>query len=115
MGWLVGHFVGDFLLQNDWLAKEKKNSDIVCALHVFIYTTMVMLFTGWSNHDLAPHIFLMIAIPHFLIDRGQFVSKYMDFMGQDEFKKHLAPWSMIWVDQSFHFLCLYLVSLLIGV
>jgi hypothetical protein len=113
MGWLVGHFVGDYLIQNDWMASQKKSDSIVCAIHVLFYTLAVMLFSGWFFYKYAPLIALAIYIPHYLIDRTQFIYHYMTLAGQGNFREYLKPWSSIWVDQSFHFLCLYLLSLVI--
>ena len=40
---IAAHLVGDYLLQNDFLATEKKNSSIVCMIHVLLYVLMLSL------------------------------------------------------------------------
>ena len=33
---IIGHLVGDYLLQNDWMALNKKASSLHCAVHCCI-------------------------------------------------------------------------------
>lgn len=44
---LVGHLVGDYLIQNDWMALNKKQSSLHCAVHCGLWTLSVILFAGW--------------------------------------------------------------------
>jgi len=74
---LVGHLVGDYLLQNDWMAAGKKRSHFICAVHVGIYTAAVCIMAQWPLWTI-PAVF----IPHFLIDRWQFVPWYMKTIRQ---------------------------------
>jgi hypothetical protein len=104
---LVGHLVGDFLLQDDWLASGKKRSDGICGLHVLIYTLSVLLFTGWFWQPDNWILFWAVAIPHYLIDRTRLVNGYMYLAGQSAFATApMAPWSIIAVDNSMHLVCL---------
>lgn len=116
MDWLIGHLIGDFLLQNDYLAQGKKRSHAVCLTHVLIYTCSVLVCTGWCLYvKQAPAIALAIGVPHFLIDRWKFVAWSMKASGQwDGFgQPPLAPWSLIVVDQVWHLLCLWILSRLL--
>lgn len=108
---LVGHLVGDFLLQNDWMATNKKRSDYACVVHVLIYTATVMLLSGWYRQpaSIAASAAALIALPHFAIDRTTFVQRYMDNTGRRNFRENLAPWSSVSIDQAMHALCLYWV------
>lgn len=66
--WL-GHFVGDYLLQNQWMAigKSQKgwHGHLTCTVHVLLYTAAVAALTG----VLSPLVLLSIAVPHWIIDR----------------------------------------------
>lgn len=105
MEYLVGHLVGDYLLQNDWMAREKKRSHFACLIHVLLYCVSVFAFTGWGLLPMAS-----VAIPHFLIDRWGFVAWYMSIGQRDFMQPPLSPWSRIVVDNTFHLVCLFVTS-----
>ena len=67
-GAMLGHFVGDYLFQNQWMATGKSqkgfHGHLTCTIHVLLYTLAVALFTSWNPLWLAT-----IAIPHWIIDR----------------------------------------------
>jgi hypothetical protein len=42
---LVGHFIGDFILQWSWMANGKSKSDVILLQHVAVYTA-AMTFIG---------------------------------------------------------------------
>ncbi len=121
-GAIIGHFIGDFLFQNDFLAKGKKKKSWICALHCLIWTLCVVagMYVEYVSQE--PHVravysfdWLMFAYvwlfgTHFLIDRTAFVPWWMDnISGQSGFKKNLGPWSVIIVDQVFHLLTILLI------
>jgi hypothetical protein len=60
---LVAHLVGDFMLQNDWMARNKYHSSLACGVHVVVYTLPFLFIT--QN----PWTLLVIAGTHFAIDR----------------------------------------------
>lgn len=101
---LVGHLVGDFLLQNDWMALHKTRSTWHCLVHVTIYTLAVSLLADDCSWLFLAAVFL----PHFVIDRFRLPRYYMSLVGQEQFATGAcAPWSLIVVDQVWHFACLY--------
>lgn len=60
---LVAHLVGDFILQTDWMAREKSRNSLACLVHVVAYTLPFLFLTQ------TPETLLVIAGSHFLIDR----------------------------------------------
>jgi hypothetical protein len=132
MNYLIGHLIGDYLLQNDWMAQGKKKSALPCFVHVVIYTAAVMLLTHWPLWAAT-----VVAMPHYAIDRWQFVPWYMRKIGQAkfmmlptveshnltglagerihrvEYKVGLGPWSVIVVDNVMHLVCLFATESLI--
>lgn len=105
MHWIYAHLIGDYLLQNDWMAKGKKADSRVCTIHVLIYM-LRFLFTGMAWWQLA-----LIALQHWLQDRTDFVFWSMKAMGRNEFvAQPLAPWSIIITDNIFHILWIALVA-----
>ena len=67
-GAILGHFVGDYLLQNQWMAVGKSHKGwhghVCCSVYVLLYTIAVGTFTGWH-----PAFLLAVAVPHWIIDR----------------------------------------------
>lgn len=113
---LVGHLVGDYLLQNDWMALNKKTAetDTACGVHCTIWTASVCLFAGWDNY----YAILFLMITHMIQDRTNIVRWWMSLVGQDKFATGpCAPWSIIVVDNVWHILAIWFVDrmYLIGV
>lgn len=103
---LVGHLVGDYLLQNDWMALNKKNQILPCAVHCFLWSACVMSFAGWPLY-LWPTLFTL----HYLQDASNVVRKWMSLIGQDSFATGpCSPWSIIVVDNVWHILTLWAID-----
>jgi hypothetical protein len=106
MDWLIGHLVGDYLLQNDYLAQGKKESSVICAVHCLLYTFAIWWFTSWSMLFLSA-----VLVTHFLIDRWGFVKWFMRVNQQEAFSQPpFAPWSIILIDNIFHLYILFRIS-----
>lgn len=102
---IVGHLVGDYLLQNDWLAAGKKRSHAICALHAGIWTTSTALLGGL----LSPLLVSWLFVTHFAIDRWGFVRWWMAFVRQPVFlQPPMAPWSIIVVDNVWHLVTIFI-------
>ncbi len=109
---IIGHLVGDFLLQNDWMALNKKQNAGICAIHAAIWTLSVGLFTGWFflQSDKASLIGLLLYITHFYQDKTNFITYWMDAIGQYRFRTGpLSPWSIVVVDQVWHIVTLWAI------
>lgn len=107
-GAIIGHMVGDYLLQNDWMAEGKKLSHYICLLHASIWTWCVGLMGG-----IPVHLWFILLFTHFAQDRWGFIGWYMRKFRQVKFSQSpMAPWSIIVVDNAFHLLTIYLVSFL---
>lgn len=113
---LVGHLVGDYLLQNDWMALNKKDRFWPCFIHSFIWATCICVFAWWGRIPQSwfslgyVHVHGLLCFTHFIIDYSHFVSKYMDFIGQNKFRTGLcAPWSTIVVDNVWHILTIWII------
>lgn len=102
---LVGHLVGDYLLQNDWMAANKKTSTLHCAVHCAIWSTCVCLFAWWPVW-----VWPILFVTHFIQDRTTVIAKYMDAMGQTSFRTGTcSPWSIIVVDNVWHIVTLWAI------
>jgi hypothetical protein len=91
------------------MALNKKASSWPCFVHVAIYTASVMLFTQWPWWAA-----IVVFMPHFAIDRSQFVAWWMATVRQPKFMEPpMSPWSRIAVDNTWHVLCLWLTQKLV--
>lgn len=74
---ILGHFVGDYLLQNKAMmfGKSKKGLSGIfwCTLHCLIYTAAVCLFLWTIN----PFIIAIVFLSHWPIDRWSLGGKWM--------------------------------------
>lgn len=71
---MLGHFVGDYLFQNQWMATRKSlpgmKGHVACTIHVLFYTFALFLFVGWH-----PLFLLINGGTHWVIDRWS-LAKY---------------------------------------
>ena len=104
---IVGHLVGDYLLQNDWMALNKKQKSFPCLIHCSIWTASVCVFSGWHSLQVISALFL----PHFLQDRTQVIKFWMTKINrQQKFTEPpMSPWSLIVVDNVWHILTIWIV------
>jgi len=82
---LVAHLVGDFMLQNDWMAREKNHKSLACFVHVIVYTLPFLFIT--TN----PATLLVIAGTHFIIDRWR-INRFL-IWSRNLFFPGRRPWS----------------------
>ena len=118
---IVAHMVGDYLLQTDWQARNKRGGLSggvalrALAAHVATYTLAFVPALIWIGDQLGPGWALLtaalIALPHLVVDDGRIVRLYLaNVKRAPDFDISLAAS----VDQSFHILSLCLVALLVG-
>ena len=99
MHWIYAHLIGDYILQNDWMALHKKKSSFRCAVHIVFYMIPFL----WC--DISWIGMILIAIQHYAIDRSNFVGWFMKVKGQNEFATGICfPWSQIVMDNILHIL-----------
>lgn len=99
---IIGHLVGDYLLQTDWMAQNKKLRSWPCLVHCVIWTACVCIFAGWGWLAAA---FLLAC--HFGQDRTHVVKWWMCLASPGFTQPPLAPWSLIVVDNVWHIVQLW--------
>ena len=62
---IIGHLIADYLLQFDFIAENKKKKSLICALHCFIWATLVCVMGDIWNVK----IFTVLFITHYIQDR----------------------------------------------
>lgn len=104
MHWIFAHLIGDYLLQNDWMAFGKKRKSWICAVHVAAYMGPFQ-FCGMEWQQL-----LLIAAQHFIQDRTGMVVSFMKWKGSEQFATGpCSPWSIIVTDNILHVLWIAVV------
>lgn len=70
LSFLIVHTVGDFTLQNNFMAVNKSKRLDALLLHVLIYSFTFLLFTGFAgyNFEKLPLFFALTFISHFVTD-----------------------------------------------
>jgi hypothetical protein len=104
INYLLAHLIGDFILQNDFMADNKKKSNWVCLLHVllYIFPFLCLNMLWWQ--------LVLIGIQHYIQDRTQLVTWFMRAKGSWNFAiGPCSPWSIIVTDNIIHLLWIYLV------
>lgn len=126
-GLLCGHLIGDYILQNDWMAANKvvwgdKSQDawawkvdnmghLACTVHCLCYTFAVALFSFWWMPWWG---YLVTFLTHWPIDRFRLAKWWMIHVsGQKGFATGpLAPWSFIIVDNIWHLVTLFVIGVI---
>jgi hypothetical protein len=112
---IIGHLVGDYLLQNDWMALNKKKPGIegllACMIHAMLWTASVCAFAGWWPFGTVHLAWSFLMIAHFVQDRTGVVVWWMTRVNrQAKFVSGpCAPWSVIVVDNVWHIVSLWAV------
>jgi len=113
MNWLIGHLVGDFLLQNDWMAINKKSHWLPACVHCLVYTIVVWLFCQISPNPWPLWTIPVIFISHIALDATMFVHWLAKVMGREKFVdmgSPYYPWSLVTIDNSIHLLSLFIID-----
>jgi len=114
--WLVmGHCLGDWVLQNDWMARGKKRGLFTLAglTHFTLYTVAILAALQLSGavDKTSTFFFLGMAIfaSHWLIDATALVESWQRFYRQSDLEM-----VRVMVDQTLHLLVLTLLTLFVG-
>ena len=117
---LVCHLAGDYLLQTDWQAVNKRgglsrNTEARRALfsHVSIYTLMFVPAVVWIAHKKSPLAFALLAvvfIPHLIQDDARALMAWNRIVKRSS----PPPGDPVYmaIDQSFHVVFLFATALL---
>lgn len=119
IGALVGHLIGDYLIQNDWMALNKKSKTtlgvVTVNVHAILWAAAVCTLAGWWHMGVplstsAAWVFPVLYITHVVQDHTNVVAWWMDAIGQKAFRTGpCAPWSSIVVDNVWHIVTIYAV------
>ncbi len=87
---LLGHFIGDYLLQNNWMALKKMDNTglgwLACIVHCLIYTLAVCLLMWEWNILWMTAVFLS----HFFIDKFGLAEAYLKLINGRSLNRFIA-------------------------
>lgn len=108
---LVGHLIGDWVFQNDWMARHKQNGFLNRAIlvHCAVYTAVLLLIyflpAASPRHISTDILFAgFVYISHWLIDATGLARRWIRLFRQTD-----APFMRIAVDQILHVVVLALL------
>ena len=106
---LLGHFVGDFALQSDYMAQKKTNSKKTLTLHVLVYVLVIAAVLLLHSLATGTDRFFSWTV------LGLLVLVYVVHWLQDYLKGHVLPRTkqMYYLDQILHLSLLYVIRLVI--
>lgn len=109
MDWFIGHLIGDYLFQNDWMGENKKKRWLPALVHCAVYTACVFaltaIFAGWPWWTI-PIIFLS----HLAVDKTMLVKYLAKVIRREGFidpQSIFFPWSWVIIDNTIHLVSLY--------
>ena len=73
---LLGHLIGDYILQNNWMAQRKGAHYFPCIVHCVLYTLAVCALTNWNLWWA-----LVVFASHFPIDKWALANKWLKAYG----------------------------------
>jgi len=119
MSQLIAHLIGDYVLQNHWMANNKTKAWLPAILHVLLYGIpfLVLGANFWQ--------WLIIVSTHLIIDHYRLAQYWVDFWGTGkpgwlskqfgsptpDAPPFLSVWLLIIVDNTMHLTINYLVLL----
>jgi len=99
------HLIGDYVLQNDWMAQNKVKKWVPALVHATVYSLPFLLLC-WSWW------WLMLYLTHLVIDRFRLAVYWIKMVnwnwesknfGYDDAKPaYISLWLMIAIDNTFH-------------
>lgn len=106
---LIGHLIGDFLLQTTWMAQNKSKKWLPLLVHVSVYTLVVGIL-GYASGGLSPAALALVFLSHVFLDRKTFVAFWVRKV--QKVQNNEQPWLLIMADQIFHIIILAIAILM---
>lgn len=111
---ILGHLIGDYLLQSTWMASNKKNKGlkgfIACSVHCMLWSFSVYLLAFYSLVGIlnlkALIIMVLLFISHFILDRTYIVKWYCNIT---KIYPNPPVWYIYIVDNTLHISFVYII------
>lgn len=102
---LMGHFLGDYVLQNDWMGINKSKSWLICSLHCVIYSLSIALLTWTLDWRL-----FVVFFQHLIFDKNRKLTQFL--LSNHHFKwctDREKMWLMFFYDNLTHLFTLHIL------
>lgn len=119
---LISHLVGDYMLQTEWQALNKRGGlsgtrvqQRALFSHVATYTLAYVPGLVWLWHSEHGWVFVIavaIALPHLVQDDGRLLADYSRIVKKADIRAN--PSLSAALDQSFHMLALFITAIIVG-
>ncbi len=76
----LGHLIGDYLLQNNWMASNKKSKTFPCVVHcaIWAFAVCIMILPELSIGPLnVLMVYGLVFLSHFVLDRTSLVDRWL--------------------------------------
>ncbi|MGG0642962.1 DUF3307 domain-containing protein [Sporosarcina gallistercoris] len=105
---IVGHLIGDYLLQTSWMAAGKATKWAPLFAHCFVYTSVVSGAFLMDSGMIPIIVVISFFVSHVILDRRCFVAWWAKtVMG---LKDGEPAWLLIIADQVFHIFILAVIA-----
>ena len=99
---ILGHLIGDYLIQNDWMALNKKDKWLPCVGHCYAYMTVMLICLFPEVLAMNPLMIVITAIgiflSHLVLDKTKLIDKWLNFIGSRSWKNTLIKTSQMKTD-----------------
>lgn len=114
---ILGHLLGDYVFQSDFMAQNKTKHSSAAALHAAMYTLVLaaVLAPAFQVSTETTEVYALklfvVFITHYLMDRYSLAKRWMqlELVDQKGFAESLKPWSTIIIDNTGHLCVLALL------
>nr|WP_275983757.1 DUF3307 domain-containing protein [Paenibacillus hamazuiensis] len=103
---MLAHLIGDFLLQNEWMAFNKQKRWLPLLVHSAVYTIAIAAASfALLDQPLSVYGILLVFAGHIVLDRGSFIAWWYKRVTRCTDPK--TWWLKVVYDQTFHLILLY--------
>lgn len=113
---IVAHLAGDWLLQTEWMATEKRYNWRALLSHVAAYHALMLVVLGYRfgfGNPMVCAVVAGLALTHAVLDRGWPVLRIMRLL-RISVERPPERWLEIAVDQTLHILLLAAAAIILG-
>lgn len=98
---IVAHLVADWLLQNDWMARNKHKPGAASVVHAAIHGILLIPVFEWYNPAFMFGTSTLVMLSHMIIDYRLPLDLWRRFYRQTS-EGDIALHVQIWADQTLH-------------